>query len=111
MKIAIIKKLQCVLLITLQFFYAYSQDEINQKQYDQLILRGLTLINGNGAPPIGPVDIEIRKNIITKVQTVGYPGVSKRRSGPKLEKNGFLQIKQILKYMAKQTATGLRYLI
>ena len=51
-------------------------------------LWGVTLINGNGAPPIGPVDIEIKENIITKVQVVGYPGVSERRNGPKLEKNG-----------------------
>jgi len=57
--------------------------------YNQLIIRGATLINGNGAPPIGPVDIVIKKNIITQVETVGYPGVeidSKLR--PKLEKDG-----------------------
>jgi imidazolonepropionase-like amidohydrolase len=29
-----------------------------------------------------------KKNIIRKVQVVGYPGVSERRNGPKLEKNG-----------------------
>ena len=44
--------------------------------FEQLIIRGATLINGNGAPPIGPVDIVIENNIITKVQVVGYPGVA-----------------------------------
>lgn len=43
--------------------------------YPQLIIRGATLINGNGAPPIGPVDIVIEGNKITRVVTVGHPGV------------------------------------
>ena len=43
--------------------------------YSQLIIRGATLINGNGAPPMGPVDIVIEKNKITNVQVVGSPGV------------------------------------
>lgn len=43
--------------------------------FNQLIIRGATLINGNGAPPIGPVDIVIEKNKIHKVVTVGFPGV------------------------------------
>ena len=41
--------------------------------FDQLIIRGATLINGNGAPPTGPVDIVIEKNIITSIKNVGYP--------------------------------------
>lgn len=43
--------------------------------YDRLVIRGATLINGNGAPPIGPVDIVIENDIITEVRTVGYPGL------------------------------------
>lgn len=43
--------------------------------FPQLIIRGATLINGNGAPPIGPVDVVVENNKITRVQTVGYPGV------------------------------------
>jgi dihydroorotase-like cyclic amidohydrolase len=43
--------------------------------WPQLILRGATLINGTGAPPIGPVDIVIEKNRIVAVQHVGYPGM------------------------------------
>ena len=48
-----------------------------------------TLINGNGAPPIGPVDIVIEKNIITKIVTVGYPGVKiNQNKRPVLNKGG-----------------------
>lgn len=57
--------------------------------YSQLIIRGVTLIDGTGAPPIGPVDIVVKQNKIIKVQTVGYPGVeinTERR--PKLEAGG-----------------------
>ena len=82
-----IKKLQCLILITLQFCFICGQENLSQGPYKQLILRNTTLINGNGAPPIGPVDIEIRNNVITKIKTVGYPGVAKRNS-LKLDKNG-----------------------
>ncbi|MDX5326405.1 MAG: amidohydrolase family protein [Bacteroidota bacterium] len=57
--------------------------------FSQMIIRGATLINGNGAPPIGPVDIVIEGNRITKVVVVGYPGVPidpDRR--PKLKEGG-----------------------
>jgi hypothetical protein len=43
--------------------------------FKQLIIRGATLINSTGAPPIGPVDIVIENNRIKDVQVVGYPGV------------------------------------
>jgi len=57
--------------------------------FDQLIIRGATLINGNGSPPIGPVDIVIEKNIIKSIKNVGYPGVDIIESmRPKLIKNG-----------------------
>jgi hypothetical protein len=44
--------------------------------YPQLIIRGVTLINGTGAPPFGPVDIVVEQNRIVQVQTVGSPGMS-----------------------------------
>ena len=44
--------------------------------FDQLIIRGVTLINGNGAPPVGPVDVVVENNTIVKIATVGYPGVA-----------------------------------
>lgn len=43
--------------------------------WSQLIIRGVMLINGNGAPPTGPVDIVVEKNTIVDIKTVGYPGV------------------------------------
>ena len=57
--------------------------------FNQLIIRGATLINGNGAPPIGPVDVVVENNTIVQVSTVGYPGVPinpKRR--PELKAGG-----------------------
>ena len=44
-------------------------------QYDRLVIRGATLINGDGNPPIGPVDIVVENDRITEVRTVGYPGM------------------------------------
>ena len=44
--------------------------------YSQLIIRGVTLINGNGSPPLGPIDIVIEQNRITDIKSVGYPGVA-----------------------------------
>ncbi|WPP52333.1 amidohydrolase family protein [Catalinimonas niigatensis] len=43
--------------------------------YEQLIIRGATLINGAGSPPIGPVDVVVEQNRIVAIKTVGYPGV------------------------------------
>ncbi len=57
--------------------------------YTQLIIRGVTLINGNAAPPIGPVDIVIEGNRIVSAGTVGFPGVDidpERR--PQLKEGG-----------------------
>ena len=42
--------------------------------WDQLIIRGVTLINSTLSPPIGPVDIVVEGNRIVDVVTVGYPG-------------------------------------
>lgn len=57
--------------------------------FPQLIIRGATLINGNGAPPIGPVDIEVENNIIKQVRVVGYPGVDiNDRRRPALKEGG-----------------------
>ena len=43
--------------------------------YDRLIIRGVTVIDGTGAPPIGPMDIVIEGNRIVSVQGVGTPNV------------------------------------
>jgi hypothetical protein len=44
-------------------------------QYAQLIIRGVTLINGTGAPAYGPVDIVIEKNKIVQIASLGSPGI------------------------------------
>lgn len=84
------------LLFTFSFLTVYSQVEKapDRTQGDgpwpQLIIRGVTLINGNGAPPTGPVDIVVENNVIKGIHTVGFPGVeidSARR--PKLVEGGF----------------------
>ena len=46
-----------------------------QGPYNKLIIRGVTLVNSTGAPPVGPVDIVVEKNVIKQVRQVGYPGV------------------------------------
>jgi len=57
--------------------------------YTQLIIRGVMLVDGTGAPPIGPVDIVVRQNRIASIQTVGYPGVPiDPEKRPKLESGG-----------------------
>ena len=68
----------------------FSQEKyLGDGPYEQLIIRGVTLINGDGSPPKGPVDIVVEKNIITDVKSVGYPGVEiKNSSRPKLKKGG-----------------------
>ncbi|MDT8437844.1 MAG: amidohydrolase family protein [Wenzhouxiangellaceae bacterium] len=42
--------------------------------YEQLILRGVTVIDGTGAPPIGPVDVVIENHRIADIVRLGSPG-------------------------------------
>lgn len=68
---------------------APDRGDLGDGPHSQLILRGLTLINGNCAPPIGPVDIVIEGNRIVSSSAVGFPGVEineKRR--PQLKEGG-----------------------
>ncbi len=46
-----------------------------QGPFDRLIIRGATVIDGTGAPPIGPMDIVIEGNRIVSVRGVGVPAV------------------------------------
>lgn len=41
--------------------------------YDRLILRGVYLIDGSGAPAQGPADIVIENDRIAQIRIVGYP--------------------------------------
>lgn len=43
--------------------------------FDRLILRGVTVITGDGAPANGPKDVVIEGNRIASIHSVGYPGV------------------------------------
>ena len=63
------------LLFNIGFSQQAEIEKMNYKQHDQLIIRGVTPINGDGSPPRGPIDIVVRKNIISNIQVVGYPGV------------------------------------
>ncbi|HEY2854950.1 MAG TPA: amidohydrolase family protein, partial [Gemmatimonadaceae bacterium] len=54
--------------------------------FPKLIIRGVTLIDGTGAPPHGPVDVVVEGNRITEVRDVGVPHVAidstRRPKGP-----------------------------
>ena len=68
---------QTVWLILISVFWTFSFSQQSMEgPFDQLIIRGVTLINGNGAPPRGPIDIVVEKNIIKDIVNVGYPGVT-----------------------------------
>jgi hypothetical protein len=58
--------------------------------YTQLIIRGVTLIDGTGAPPVGPVDIVVKGNRIVKIASLGLPvpGMASDARRPKLEPGG-----------------------
>ncbi len=43
--------------------------------FTKLIIRGAILIDGTGAPAVGPTDITIEKNRITQIRTAGFPGL------------------------------------
>ncbi|MBT8178710.1 MAG: amidohydrolase family protein [Eudoraea sp.] len=65
------------------------EQPVAEGPFSQLIIRGVTLINGNGAPPQGPVDIVVENNRIKRVQVVGYPGVAIDPDGrPSLKSGG-----------------------
>ena len=44
--------------------------------YGTLVIRGATMIEGNGSPPRGPVDIVIRGNRIADILPAGPPGLA-----------------------------------
>ena len=57
------------LFILLFVFNGFSQEKyLGGGPYDQLIIRGVTLINGDGSPPRGPVDIVVENNIIVSTE-------------------------------------------
>ena len=49
--------------------------------FERLILRGVIVVNGEGAPPIGPMDVVIEGDRIASIHNVGFPGVPIEESG------------------------------
>ena len=49
--------------------------------FKTLVMRGAILIDGTGAPPVGPVDIVVEQNRIAAVRSAGTPGLPLRPSG------------------------------
>ncbi|MEO6134038.1 MAG: hypothetical protein ABIP35_02730, partial [Ginsengibacter sp.] len=93
-------KIYCSKLLILLsgiFFFnvAFSQVEKAPPRHEgegpwsQLIIRGVILINGTLAPPVGPVDIVVEGNRIVKIATLGAPGAPiNPASRPKLKEGG-----------------------
>jgi hypothetical protein len=87
-----------LLLLVLLSFRVVAQDamkkapEIKEGEgpFTQLILRGAMLIDGTGAPPVGPVDIIVKQNRITNIVSLGLPtpGMSTESTRTKLEAGG-----------------------
>jgi imidazolonepropionase-like amidohydrolase len=46
--------------------------------YQTLVIRGVTLIDGTGAPPQGPVDIVVQNNRIASIRSAGTAGLALR---------------------------------
>lgn len=89
------RKISFILIFVCLNFYLSAQikkaPEVKEGDgpWPQLIIRGVVLVNGTGAPPIGPVDIIVEKNRIVQIANVGNPGMpinNDRR--PKLKEGG-----------------------
>jgi N-acetylglucosamine-6-phosphate deacetylase len=50
--------------------------------FKTLVIRGAILIDGTGAPPVGPVDIVVANNRIESIRGAGTPGVPLRPNRP-----------------------------
>ena len=84
----------CFLIFTISSIsFAQNTDNLSIKgPFSQLIIRGATLINGNGAPPIGPVDITVENDKIIDIKVIGYPGVPINKNQRPLLKEGGREI-------------------
>jgi imidazolonepropionase-like amidohydrolase len=50
--------------------------------FPKLVIRGVTLIDGTGSPPYGPVDIVIENNRIADILVAGTPGLKLKTGRP-----------------------------
>jgi imidazolonepropionase-like amidohydrolase len=76
------KYISTLLLFVLYTSLLYAQASLDDMPasdgdgpYNWLVVRGATMIEGSGAPPIGPVDIVVERDRIVEIQVVGYPGL------------------------------------
>jgi imidazolonepropionase-like amidohydrolase len=53
-----------------------------QGPFKTLVIRGAILIDGTGAPPVGPVDIVVEQNRIREIRSAGTPGVPPKANRP-----------------------------
>ena len=94
-------KFLCFITFALLATHSFAQEEAPKElrkapdrfrgdgPHGQLIIRGVTLINGNLAPPRGPIDIVVEGNRIKSINVVGYPGVElNEEKRPKLAEGG-----------------------
>jgi len=70
------KELLVAAILLSVIFSVNAQSLEGDGPHNQMIIRGVMLINGNGAPPQGPIDIVVENNIIKDIKVVGYPGVA-----------------------------------
>ena len=85
-----IKNIKYLILILLCNLTFSQESYLGDGPYSQLIIRGVTLINCDGAPPRGPIDIVVENNVIKDIKVIGYPGVPINENyRPKLKKGGY----------------------
>jgi imidazolonepropionase-like amidohydrolase len=82
MRLMLKRALPCLLLATLVFAQEKVQPYAPDRRpgegdgpFKRLIIRGATVIDGTGAPPVGPMDVVIEGNRIVEVRSVGFPKV------------------------------------
>jgi hypothetical protein len=66
--------------------------KVGKGPYNKIILRGGIIINGEGAPARGPMDIVIENDRITRMVNVGNPGVPIVSANRPIARDGDLEI-------------------
>lgn len=89
MRVSVTVASLCAGLLALAVSVAAAQDvapaSLGEGPFDRLVIRGATLIDGAGAPPIGPVDVVVEGDRIAEIIPVGAPGLpieTRRRPKP-----------------------------
>lgn len=61
--------------------HAPERAEEGEGPFERLIIRGATVVDGTGAPPVGPVDVVVEGDRIVEVRRVGNPLTGPREDG------------------------------